>query len=181
MRSSRSSFDPPKGNRKGLEQLAEAIRRTCGRGSVETVRGVDLSQARTIYPLLITRDPIGDFPLVNAKLSSVFREIPTLSFKTVRPRKLAPLFCLSVGSAEYIASYLNNARLGDILEARYNANKGMGMPFWATENSVLDSFGDRENALLEQAFHEFTEPMVKALFPSEFAADKERRARAGDA
>ena len=44
----------------------------------------------------------------------------------------------------------------------------MGASFFAVPNPLLQQMGERENRVLNIAFHEFTEPLVKALFPEEY-------------
>ena len=44
----------------------------------------------------------------------------------------------------------------------------MGASFFAVPNPLLQQMGERENRVLNTAFHEFTEPLAKALFPEEY-------------
>ncbi len=159
----------PEGKRKGIEQLAEAIRRTCRKKDADRIDGVDLSSVRRVFPLLILRDGIGDAPMMNAFLKNRFEALPTLSSKTIRPKILTPLFCIAADTLEYITAFLKDVSLSDILDARYRGNKGMGMPFLAVDNDVLEPLGEKRNFVLENAFHTSVEPLVKALFPAEFA------------
>jgi hypothetical protein len=158
-----------KGERKGIEQLAEAIRRTCQRQEPEGIEGVDLSGVRRVFPLLILRDSIGDVPLMNAFLKHRFEATPDLSSKTVRPKILTPLFCIAADTMEYLSAYLHGARFSDILDARYRGNKGMGNPFLTVDNPVLTAVGEKGSIPLGEAFHKFMEPVVKTLFPDEAA------------
>jgi hypothetical protein len=64
------------------------------------------------------------------------------------------------------------------LDARYRCNKAMGMPFLAVDNDVLEPLGEKSNLIMENAFHTSVEPLVKALFPTEFA--EQGLARPGD-
>jgi hypothetical protein len=161
------------GRRKGIGQLAEAIRRTCQKKNPEEIMGPDLSGVRAIYPLLITRDGIGDAFIINELLNVRFNAIPNLSFKTVRPRRLTPLFCMAAETIEQIAPYLGDASLSDIIDGRYKGHRSMGASFFAVPNPLLKQIGDRENRVLNAAFHEFTEPLAKTLFPDEY--EKENR------
>jgi len=156
------------GRRKGIGQLAEAIRRTCQRENPEEIVGLKLSGVRTIYPVLITRDGIGDAFIMNALLNVKFNAVPTLSFKTVRPKRLTPLFCMAAETIEQIAPYLQDASLSDIINGRYKGRRSVGASFFAIANPVLQQIGERENRILSAAFHEFTEPLTKALFPNEY-------------
>jgi hypothetical protein len=162
----------PEGKRKGIEQLAEAIRRTCRKKESDRIIGVDLSSVRRVFPILILRDGIGDAPLMNAFLKNRFDAFPTLSSKTIRPNILTPFFCVAIDTLEYLAAFLKDAKLSDILDARYRANKGMGGPFLAVSNDVLERLGEKRNILLEDAFHSFVEPLIKALFPEEAAKQR---------
>ena len=159
----------PEGKRKGIEQLAEAIRRTCHKKDADRIRGVEFSAVRRVFPVLILRDGIGDAPMMNAFLNNRFEAIPTLSSKTIRPRILTPLFCIATDTLEYISAFLKDASLSDILDARYRGNKAMGMPFLAVDNDVLEPLDEKRNLIMENAFHTSVEPLVKALFPTEFA------------
>jgi hypothetical protein len=156
------------GRRKGISQLAEAIRRTCKKTNPDQIPGLDLSNVRAIYPLLITRDGIGDAFIISELLRIRFDAVPTLSFKTVRPRRLAPLFCMAAETIEQIAPYLADLSLSDIIDGRYIGHRSMGASFFAVPNPLLQQMGERENRVLNIAFHEFTEPLVKALFPEEY-------------
>lgn len=159
----------PEGKRKGIEQLADAIRRTCCERGAERVIGVDLSGVRRVFPVLILRDGIGDAPMMNAFLIHRFDAIPTLSPNTIRPKVLTPIFCMAADTLEYIAAFLKDVRFSDILDARYRANRGMGGPFLAVHNDVLEGLGEKRNVVLEAAFHSFIEPLLLTLFPSEVA------------
>jgi hypothetical protein len=107
--------------------------------------------------------------MMNAFLNHKFGAIPSLSSKTIRPKILTPLFCIAADSMEYLAGYLKDASLSDILDARYRGNKGMGGPFLAIANDVLEPLGEKRNFVLEEAFHSFVQPIVTALFPEEAA------------
>jgi hypothetical protein len=169
----------PEGKRKGIEQLAEAIRRTCRKKESDRIIGVDLSSVRRVFPVLILRDGIGDAPMMNVFLKNRFDAVPTLSSKTIRPKILTPLFCLAANTLEYLAAFLMDARLSAILDARYRANKGMGGPFLAVNNDVLERLGEKKNMVLEDAFHGFVEPLIKALFPEEAAKLRGQQENAG--
>lgn len=155
----------PEGRHKGIEQLAEAIRRTCRRNDAERIVGVELSSVRRVFPLLILGDGIGDTPMINALLNHRFQGTKSLSRKTVRPKALTPLFCMAADTLEYVAAFLEDASLGDILDARYQSNKGMDQPFLGTRNAVLEALGDKGSSVLANVFNEFFEPLVKRLFP----------------
>jgi hypothetical protein len=158
-----------RGRPKGIMQLADAIRRTCRREAPEGIHGIDLSDVRTIYPLLLTRDAIGDVFLINEILNAKFRAIPTLSRKTVQPKRLTPLVCMAAETIEQVAPYLSDVPFSDIIDDRYRGRRSMGANFFGVDIPLLRELGERENKILAGAFHEFTQPLVKALFPEEYA------------
>ncbi|MDP9161535.1 MAG: hypothetical protein M3O09_15050 [Acidobacteriota bacterium] len=156
------------GRPKGIGQLAEAIRRTCQRRAPEAIDGIDLSSVRSIYPLLITRDAVGDAYILNEMLRRKFNSIATLSRKMIGPRRLTPPCCMAAQTIEQIAPYLADLSLSDIIDGRYRGRKYLGGSFFAVPNPVLQPLGVRENHVLEAAFKEFAEPMLKSLFPKEY-------------
>jgi len=107
--------------------------------------------------------------MLNALLNHRFDALPNLSFKTIRPRILTPLFCISADTLEYISAYLKEVRLSDILDARYRGNNGMGGPFLAIDNDVLDPLGEKRSEVLKGVFQEFTKSLAATLFPGEAA------------
>lgn len=54
----------------------------------------------------------------------------------------------------------------------------MGASFFAVPNPVLQQIGERENGVLNSTFHEFTKPLIRALFPAEY--EQENRANLND-
>ena len=107
--------------------------------------------------------------MMNSYLRAKFEAIPTLSSRTIRPRILTPLVCVAADTLEHVTAFLKDASLSDILEARYRNNKGMGAPFLAVKNDVLQRLGQKENFLLQNAFEGFIKPLLRRLFPEESA------------
>lgn len=165
----RNLIQNERGRPKGIAQLAEAIRRTCRRNDPERINGVDLSNVRAVYPLLVTRDPIGDAFLINEILNIRFRAIPALSRKTVQPRRLTPIVCMAAETVEHLAPYLSDVPFSDIIDNRYKGRRYAGANFFGVDIPILRQMGERENGVLSAAFHEFTEPLTRALFPEEYA------------
>lgn len=154
-----------KGERKGVLQLSNAVVRLFGRGSSDSISGVDLSGVQTIYPVLVTRDDLGGALVINAFLNRRFRNV--LNPKMVRPRTVTPLFCLSSEALEVISGYLGEARFTDILEARYRSEPTLMSTFLAVDNAVINKIGKRRNKDLDAAFDEFRSGVALRLFPNE--------------
>ena len=60
---------------------------------------------------------MGDAFALNELLNLKFGNTPTLSFKTIRPKRLTPLFCMAAETLEGIAPYLRDAGISDIIDA----------------------------------------------------------------
>ena len=151
-------------NKKGIRQLANAVCRLFGKGSKDSVEGLDLSTTRTIYPVLVTRDDLGGALLINILLNRRFQKL--FNKKRVRPRIVTPLFFLSADAVEHISAYLREASLARILEARYRADRTLMSTFLAVDNSVLRDIGQRRNEELRRGFEDFSRGVARELFPN---------------
>ena len=149
------------GERKGVSQLAEAIYRMFGRASSAEVEGLDLSSVRTIFPVLVTRDETGGAMGVNYLLNREFQKI--LDKRSVRVRRITPLFCLNADEVEYISAYLRKVPFYDILQDRYDADNSLRTPmeFW----DLPSLSGNLRNDLLRQEYEELWNGVKNTLFP----------------
>lgn len=148
--------------KKGVTQLASAIQRVFSRVDPETVEAIDLRSVRTIFPVLVTRDEIGDTMLVNRFLNDEFQRV--LDKRSVRPRRVTPLFCLTADEVEYISAYLRTVRFSDILQERYDADNSLQTPLQFRD---LPSLAENlRNDLLKREFKDFTNGIAKVLFPN---------------
>ena len=77
---------------------------------------------------------------------------------------ITPLFVLSAEGLEYIASYLREARLSDILEARRCGDRLLTSSFMLVDNPVIEALGARENQYLYKDYDDFIERHVSSLF-----------------
>ncbi len=152
-------------NKKGVRQLAAAIPRVFGRKRSDSIQGVDVSGVRRIYPVLITRDDIGETVLINRLLNKRFQKY--CGQRSVRPCTVTPLFCLSAEAAEAISAYLKEASFTDILKARYKKDPSLRSTFLAAGNEVLESIGPRKSQNLDRKFHEFGTAVANHFFPGQ--------------
>ena len=153
----------------GVTQLKTAISTLFTRSAKDKVAGIDISNVRTIFPVIVTRDGIGDALVLNAYLNERF----DLNPKVIKPKVVTPLFCMSVEVLERIASYLGDVRMIDILEAHYMRDKKLMGSFLMAGNPVMDGAGTREAKVVDDAFGEFTEHMEITLFPKEHSMRKQ--------
>lgn len=152
---------------KGVRQLTGAILKVFGRDNPQRVENVDLSEIKTIYPVLVTRDEIGDCfflnPYLNDKARSFFNR------KVVRPRLVTPFFCLSIEALETVSPYLMQARFTDLLKGWYRQAPDLRSSFLSLfgTNAVVASIGDIQNENLQQAFDVVWEDAQNTLFPNQ--------------
>ena len=149
--------------RKGIRQLSHAILGIFDKRTPVVVAGVDFSQVKTVYPVLVTRDEVGGcFGIshyLNSKAEGFFYRRQT------RPRIVTPIFCLSSEGIESLSAYLKGDTLSDILQGWYKEDPGLHWSFPAVPNSVLRSRGHKTNTDLDEAFLQVFDNARKFLFP----------------
>ena len=149
--------------RKGIRQLSHAILGVFDKKTPAVVAGVDFSQVKTIYPVLITRDEVGGcFGIshyLNGKAEGFFYR------RKVRPKIVTPIFCLSSEGIEAISAYLQSDTLSHLLEGWYREDPGLDWSFPAVENSVTQSQGYKTNSDIDKAFEQVFESAKQVLFP----------------
>src|SRR5260221_3870598 len=138
---------------KGVRQLANAIERLFARGTNDRIANVDLSKVRRIFPVLITRDSIGGALVINNILNRKFDVM--INRRSCRPHVITPLFCMDAEVMEGISAYLREARLDDILDARYKGDPPMMANFGLIPNPVIDAIGYRPNEFVDFWFDRF--------------------------
>ncbi len=113
----------PEGEAKAVYQLKRAIELACDSVSPAPINGMDLSNIRYIFPVIITRDDIGSTFGVNAFLQVRFED----AFNRKSSAKIiTPLFCLDAEDIERLSSYLKDFAFTDLLDAHYRANRKRG-------------------------------------------------------
>ena len=131
--------------RKGVHQLADAVRRLCSRNATEKIEGLDLYDVTTAFPLIITRDDLGSAFHMNAYLNFHFQQ---LTKDSRFGRSVTPLFCMSADDLEKLSPFLNDTSLATVLSSRYKADPGLNFSFWTTDNATLIRKGARKPNLL---------------------------------
>jgi hypothetical protein len=132
----------------GIGQIANALRainsdRTC-------IKDIDLSEIETVYPVLVTRDDIGEVVGFNKYLNEKLG--PLLPDKKNLTLSVAPLVCLTSETIELWSAYLDVIPLSEILHSHLVANENVTDPVFKqatplpasmVENSVLQKFEHR--------------------------------------
>ena len=149
--------------RKGIRQLAHAILSVFDKQTPAAVADVDLSRVSTIFPVLITRDDVGGCWGI-----SHYLQMKTEGFfnrRKIKPKTVAPIFCLSSEGIEGLSAYLQDEPLSRLLHGWYSNDPGRYWSFQTIENSVIDSYGFKTNSDLDAASKEVFEKSIQVLFP----------------
>ena len=128
---------------RGVEQLSHAIQ-TLGHTDTtqrRQVEGIDISQVRKIYPVLVLSDRMFSFPFMNRFLDSKFKRLVTCN-DLKDHLDIMPLTVLTVEDLESLEPYLSDrpfhAHLDDWITQFFSTNKSF--PF----NEYLRRLRERE-------------------------------------
>jgi hypothetical protein len=164
--------------RKGVEQLAEAISLLFTRGSNRAIRGTDLTNVRRVYPYIVTLDPLGATLGMSAFLNTYFADLLVGTSFAV---EVAPLFCSSVADLEDKTGYFAAHPLPRILEAWLNVDPQLIGTLGAVSIPPRDWRGNEWLAAQwELIFREMTAILYPGFDPGPGMAEavRLRRARA---
>lgn len=146
--------------RKGVRQLAEAIERLGRQANPVQIKGIDLSNVRTLLPLVVTRDGLGSAFGMNTYLQFRFEELkPKLHLNF----GIISLFCLSADDIEKVTPYLSDTSLLEILLARLDQEPSLFSPFWTVRNKVLEKTEERKPQWVYDALRELVQMSAKRL------------------
>jgi hypothetical protein len=153
-------------NPQGVYQLARSISKALRQSNRPLIQGVDLSNIRTVMPVLLTRDDIGDGFFVNSYLDGQFtkatRELNLSS--EISPVFCTKLFSMSVDTIEKLSPYLCDTRLAEILSERYMMDPVLLTPFFVKPNRALRSKGpDRPPTLLRSMNNQLRDILAEFL------------------
>ena len=165
----------------GVYQVARSITKALRQSQRPLIQGVDLSNIRTVMPVLLTRDDIGDGFFVNSYLDAQFtkakREL-NLSSET-SPVYCSKLFSMSVDTLEKLSPYLCDTRLAEILSERYMVDPLLLTPFSVKPNRALRSKGpDRPPTLLRAMNDELRDILAEFLDVNRDGTVREQKASA---
>jgi hypothetical protein len=157
--------------RKGVEQLAEAVRRMLKGGPESAVKGLDLTQIKHIYPMLITLDNVGGTLLMSRLLNGYFKEF--LADQLIPAEKVHPLLCTDVESLEIVLPLLDVFPLSRFLQHWLDSDPTL----MATLQAHLpNGLPNRRNEILYGEWRRISEQMQSLLFPEEHAANRQATA-----
>lgn len=158
---------------KGVYQLAHSIVTALNKSNRPMIEGIDLSEVRTVMPLLITRDDIGDGFFVNSYLNSRFDDAKR---ETNLSGEVSPIYCtklisISVDVIEKISPFLSDTRMGAILADRLMSDPALLAPFFMKEVHSITSKPARPPLLLKAINPELSRTAARFLKVDQQAND----------
>lgn len=148
--------------KKGLTQLAHAIRSLFTDSSQTPVLGFDPNRIRRVCPVLVTLDEIGGSLLMSALLNTYFNELLPIVQRSV---EILPLFCLDIESLEVIAGNLSHDSLSAFLLHWLNHDPSLRSTLLAFLKATAIP-----SPYLAAEWENLYADMGKILFPDEFAS-----------
>jgi hypothetical protein len=146
--------------RKGVWQLAEAVKKIFGGGAPILLPGIELSKIRCVYLFVITLDSIGATIGISPFLDTFLDErLDARSFASIEIR---PLFCSDIETLETITGYFGASSLPQVLEQWFLANPSLTTPLLAIN---LGRLRWQENEWLRAEWNGICKRMVTILFP----------------
>jgi hypothetical protein len=149
-------------NKKGVVQLAEAVKTLFGRDGSSLFPQIDLKKIKRVYLYIVTLDSIGGTIGMSALLNTFLDEMLDRSaFPSIEIR---PLFCSEIEALEDITGLFAKISLPQILETWFVSNPALMAPLQAVDFS---GFGWMENEWLRAEWVAIYKNVVRVLFPNE--------------
>ena len=148
--------------KKGVVQLAEAVKTLFGPNGSDLFPQIDLKKIRRVYLYIVTLDSIGGTIGMSALLNTFLDEMLDRSaFPSVEIR---PLFCSEIEALEDITGLFAKTSLSRILEMWLVSNPALMAPLQAID---LSGLGWKENEWLRTEWIAIYKNVVRVLFPNE--------------
>jgi hypothetical protein len=162
------------GKKKGVSQLAATLKKLFATGATESLKEVDLSQIKTVYPVLVTLDDIGGSFLISRHLDNAFQDgIGATGFRSELTKM--PLFCINIEALEVISGYLGISPAVTFLDEWIERDAPLASSILAVDHPSFSQGHLKRNAILDKEFDGiWKEIMSSIVVPSVKAADIER-------
>ena len=147
--------DAAENKKKGVEQIAAAIKSIFSAPQRKVIEGLDAAGIRRVYPLLITLDEIGSSPLISKLLNFSFKP------EAASGVEVKPLLCTDIESLEKVLPYIDVKPLSGFLQ------------FWLDGDPLLlktllsqfpENFPERRNEFLAQELVALKNTLGSRLF-----------------
>jgi hypothetical protein len=149
-------------NKKGVVQLAEAVKTLFGPDGPNLFPQIDLNKIKHVYLYIVTLDTIGGTIGMSAFLNTFLDEM--LDRSAYPSIEIRPLFCSEIEALEDITGLFAKISLPQILERWFESNPTLIAPLQAIDFSGL---GFKENEWLRAEWLAIYKNMVRVLFPNE--------------
>jgi hypothetical protein len=152
--------DEEAAKKKGVEQLADAVKQLFVDSGEMIVKGLDTSHVKRVYPLLVTLDDLGGSLLMSFLLNTYFDEF--LRREDFHSLSIRPLFCTDIETMELILPFGDILPLHGFLQHWLDADEKL----MATLQAYLpDRLPARSNQILESAWRILSNRIEHKLFP----------------
>ena len=154
--------DKESSSKKGVMQLAEAVRMLFGVNASTVMPQIDLTKIKHVYLYIVTLDSIGGTIGMSAFLNTFLDE--HLDRRAFPSLQIRPIFCSEIEALETVTGFFVKASLPKILERWFATNPSLTAPLQAID---LSSLRWQENSWLRAEWISIYKDMVKLLFPKE--------------
>jgi hypothetical protein len=149
-------------NKKGVVQLAEAVKTLFGPEGSNLFPQINLKKIKRVYLYIVTLDAIGGTIGMSAFLNTYLDKVLDRSaFPSIEIR---PLFCSEIEALEDITCLFAKISLPQIMERWFVSNTALLTPLQAIDFSGL---GSKENEWLRAEWVAIYKNIVRVLFPNE--------------
>jgi hypothetical protein len=148
-----------KGRKKGIEQLAAAVRLLFDGGAPQTIfPKIEWAKIKVVYLSLITLDTLGETIGMSALLNTFLRE--TLDPSQYPSRLIHPLYCLDIASLERATGYFDTTTLPEIFSRWLESS-----PELIASLSMVNLGSPQENGWIKSAWEAIARQIVPIVFP----------------
>jgi len=161
----RNKSESKKKQKRGVEQLADAVVRLFRDEEKTAVRGIQLNGITRVYPLLVTLDAIGGSLLVSRLLNRYFANF--MVNRMPNRVEVKPLLCTDVEGIEEVSGCFAKLGLAGFLD--YWLSKDPDFVATLTEFTVPELEGHR-NERMAREWHDLSNEISARAFPEEHKA-----------
>jgi hypothetical protein len=148
-----------KGSKKGVEQLAAAVRLLFDGNAPQTVfANVEWSKIRRVHLCLVTLDSLGETIGMSALLNTFLSE--ALDFTQYPAEFISPLHCASIASIERATAYFDTLTFPEILSRWLQVS-----PDLMASLSMVNLGSPRQNSWIHSEWEAIGRQIVPILFP----------------
>jgi hypothetical protein len=150
--------DSAERSKKGVEQLAAAVKTLFADPNKLVVQGLDVSQIKRVYPLLLTLDDVGSSLLISRLLGFSFDT--AFQRDSVKGVEIKPLLCTDIESLEVAIPNVTDKPLSDLLQHWLDKDPQL----LATLMAHFPELALKRNEFLDREWEQLTQQTSLTLF-----------------